>query len=301
LSLKHLKGKFDRSVSLVCWAYNEEDSIGEFLKRAVSLMDSVVEDYEIILIDDASTDKTYKIAKTFQEKNPRLKVFRNEKNLDVGISMQRAIQKASKEYLFWQTIDWSYDISNLRSYLEYLKIYDVVHGVRREPVEVKLGFLKPIVGLLKLFGIKHLTRRSDTIPKAIVSVINYILIRILFRIPLSDFQNVTFYPTKWIQSIKFEAKSAFANPECLIKAYWNGMSIKEVPINFIPRNKGKAKGTRLLSIVKAIQDIFRLWFQWVMLGRRKFVKEGKIYRLNFLEWEVEHKNIITKKVKLPLY
>lgn len=272
--------KFDRSVSLLCWAYNEEASIEEYLEKASKLMDAAVEDYEIILIDDGSTDKTYEIAKAFQEKNPRLKIFKNERNLNVGISSQRAIQRATKEFLFWQTIDWSYDISDLRLYLECLKGYDIVQGVRRKPVEVKLRFLKPFALILKLFGIKHLTRRSDTIPKAIVSVINYILIRLLFRVPLSDFQNVTFYPTKWIQSIKFEATSSFANPEGLIKSYWNGMSIKEVPINFVPRGKGEAKGTKLSSIINSVKDILFLWFKWVVIGKREYNKEGKIYRLN---------------------
>ncbi len=280
---EYLKKKFDRSVSLLCWAYNEEDSIKEYLEKATDLLDRYVEDYEIILIDDGSTDRTYEIAKTFQKKNIRLKIFQNEKNLNVGISSQRAIQKASKEYLFWQTIDWCYDIANLRLFLEYLKTYDIVQGVRRKPVEVKIRFLKPFVLILKLFGIKHLTKRSDNVQKALVSVINYILIRLLFRVPLSDFQNVTFYPTKWIQSVKYEAKSSFANPEGLIKSYWNGMSIKEAPISFIPRNKGEAKGTRPQAIISSVKDILKLWFRWVVLGRRDFTGEGKIYRLNSLE------------------
>lgn len=274
-----IQNKFNKSVSLLSWAYNEEDSIKEFLQRALDLMDSAVEDYEIILIEDGSTDRTYEIAKSFQEKNPRLKIFKNEKNLNVGISSQRAIQLASKEYLFWQTVDWSYDISNLREFLDYLKTYDIVQGVRRKPVEVKAKFLKPIIAIPKLFGIKHLTRRSDTVWKAIVSVINYILIRILFRIPLSDFQNITFYPTKWIQSVKYEAKSSFTNPEGLIKSYWNGMSIKEVPIAFIPRKTGKAKGTKIEAIINCVKDIFRLWFKWIVLGKRKFIKKGNICRL----------------------
>jgi glycosyltransferase involved in cell wall biosynthesis len=253
-----LKNKFDRSVSLLCWAYNEEDSIQGYLEKATRLMEASVKDYEIVLIDDGSADRTYEIAKAFQERNPGLKIFKNERNLNVGISSQRAIQRASKEFLFWQTIDWSYDISNLREYLEYLRTYDIVQGVRT----------------------KHLTRRSDTIPKAIVSVINFMLIRLLFRIPLSDFQNVTFYPTRWIQSIKPEAKSSFANPEGLIKSYWKGMSIKEVPINFIPRAKGKAKGTRLRAIVNSVKDILRLWFKWVILGGRRQIKKGRIYRIS---------------------
>lgn len=280
-----LESKFDRSISLLCWAYNEEDSIREYLEKATRLMDATVDDYEIVLIDDGSKDRTYEIAKAFQEKNSRLKIFQNERNLNVGISSQRAIQRASKEYLFWQTIDWGYDISNIRLFLGYLKKYDIVQGVRRRPVTVKVKFLKPFIAVLKLFGMQHLTRRSDTVQKAIVSVINYLLIRLLFRVPISDYQNVTFYPTKWIQSVKYESKSSFANPEGLIKSYWNGMSIKEVPISFIPRSKGSAKGTRLKSIVASIEDILRLWFLWIVLGNRGRINKGKIYRLNPQEWE----------------
>ncbi|HIJ60664.1 MAG TPA: glycosyltransferase family 2 protein [Nitrospirae bacterium] len=271
--------RFDKSVSLLCWAYNEEDSIWEYLDRAASLLDACVEDYEIVLIDDGSTDKTYEIAKRFQEeKNPRLKIYQNECNLNVGISSRRAIQRATKEYLFWQTIDWCYDISRLREYLEYLKHYDIVQGVRTEPVDVKIGFLKPVARLLKLFGIKHLIRRSDNLQKAFVSVVNYLVVRFFFRVPLSDFQNVTFYPTKWVQSIRYEAVSSFANPEGLIKSYWSGMSIKEVPISFIPRKEGVAKGTKIKSILNSIKDILRLWFKWVVLGKRGKIKKGKVYK-----------------------
>ena len=278
-----IMNKFDRSVSLLCWAYNEEDSIQGYLEKATQLMETTVEDYEIVLIDDGSTDETYEIAKAFQEKNSRLKIFKNERNLNVGISSQRAIQRASKEFLLWQTIDWCYDISDLRLFLEYLIAYDIVQGVRRKPVDVKVKFFKPFVSILKLFGMKHLTRRSDTVQKAIVSLINYLLIRLLFKVPLSDFQNVTFYPTRWIQSVKYEAKSSFANPEGLIKSYWNGMSIKEVPINFLPRSRGEAKGTSLKAIANSVKDILKLWFQWVILGKRGEIKKGKIYGVSSRE------------------
>jgi glycosyltransferase involved in cell wall biosynthesis len=281
----NLARKFDKSVSLLCWAYNEEDSIGEYVERALLLMDSCVEDYEIILIDDGSTDQTYAIAESFRSRTEKLKIFRNEKNLNVGISSRRAIGLASKEYLFWQTVDWSYDISDLRRHLEYLREWDIVQGVRREPVQVRIRFLKPFVALLKIFGMKYLTKRSDTVPKALVSVINYLLIRLLFQIPLSDFQNVTIYPTRWIQSITFEAESSFVSPEGMIKSHWNGMSIKEVPISFIPRRKGEGKGTRIPFIIRSVSDILYLWFTWIVLRKRHFTKNGKIGRLGVPEQE----------------
>lgn len=270
--------KFDRSVSLLCWGYNEEESIGEYLVRAIELMDACVEDYEIILIDDGSTDRMYEIAKSFQLKHPQLKIFQNECNLNVGISSRRAIQLASKEYLFWQTIDWCYDISDLRQHLEELKHYDIVQGVRRKPVKVNLRFLKPIMAILKLLGIKHITRRSDTIQKAFVSVINYILIRVLFQVPLSDYQNVTYYQTQWVQNMQYESRSSFANPEGLIKSHWAGKNIKEVPINFIPRKAGEANGTKFSAILVSISDIFRLWFKWVLMSGIDRSKAGVIVR-----------------------
>lgn len=269
MNLVQIKDKFEGSVSLISWAYNEEELIKEFLERAVFLLDSTVKDYEIVLIDDGSTDKTYEIAKAFQDKNPRLKIYRNERNFNVGISCRRAIQRASKEFIFWQTVDWSYDISNLRIFLEYLKQYDLIQGVR----------ISPIGGIVKLFGMENLIHRSDTIPKAIVSVVNYIIIRFLFRIPLSDFQNVILVRTHLIQSLNLESNSSFINPECKIKLYWKGVSIKEVPIGFIPRAKGEAKGTKPRAIYNAVNDIFRLWFKWVILGKCEFVKKGKIDRV----------------------
>ena len=56
--------------------------------------------------------------------------------------------------------------------------------------------------------------------------------------------------------------------------------IKEVPIDFIPRGKGKAKGTKLKAIVRSVEDIFRLWWRWVVLGKRGKIKKGNILIVN---------------------
>lgn len=277
-------GKFQGSVSLLCWAYNEEESIGEFLERAQALMEGAVSDYEIVLVEDGSTDSTYEIARKFQDKNPRVKIFRNERNLNVGYSSRRAIKSATKEYLFWQTIDWSYDISRLREYLEFLGEYDIVQGTRRAPVRGHLRALSPIITFFELVSPSHLSGRSDTVSKGIVSIINYMLVRTLYGVPLSDFQNITWYPTKWIQSVEYEAKSSFVNPEGLIKSYWNGMSIKEVPVKFIPREKGSAKGTKLRAIVSSVKDVFGLRLKWMLEGKKIFNKRGRVRRLDPSEW-----------------
>lgn len=275
---------FDKSVSLLCWAYNEEECIGEFLLRIHALLTETVTTFEIVVIDDCSTDRTYEIVRDLKQIIPQISLYKNETNRNVGYSYHRAIREAKMEYLFCQTVDWSYDITLLRTFLELLKTYDVVAGVRRAPVRQRSGISRLIGTTYLLFG-RHMTKRSDTIGKAFVSICNYITIRILFRLPLSDFQNIVFYNAKFVQSLEMEAESSFANPELLLKSYWRGARIKEVPISFIPRTKGQAKGTKLKSILKSVRDVLRYWFKWIVLGGRGSVTKGTIIRLNPQEWE----------------
>lgn len=276
---------FDKGVSWLCWAYNEERIIAGYLRRADEQLRRTVRDYEIVVVDDGSTDRTHEIVRSLAAELPRVRLIRNPVNLNVGLSSQKAIMSATKEFLFWQTVDWSYDIEYLRLFLEFLKEHDVVAGVRRSPVKVDGPLARPLATLLRLFSVKHLTNRSDTVPKAVVSLINYLLIRTLFRVPISDFQNVVFYRTKLLQSIKYESRSAFSNPEGLIKSYWLGASIKEVPISFIPRAEGEAKGTKPRAVLTAVKDVFGCWFKWVVLGRAPFTQNGVVHRLMPEEWE----------------
>jgi len=276
--------KFDRSVSLVCWAYNEQELIEGFLWSAVTLLRESVEDFEIVVVDDGSTDRTNEIIRALIPAIPQIRLIHNSVNMNVGPSFLKAVKSASKQYVFWQTVDWSYDISYLRIFLELLKSFDVVAGVRRAPVETANRGAKAFLILLKLFGVKHITKRSDTIPKAIISVINYALIRCLFNFRISDYQNVVFYPRELIQSFTLESRSSFGNPEFLMKAHWRGASIVEVPISFLPRQAVKAKGTRVKAITASVYDIFRLWVKWIILDRRGFVRKGNIRRLDRGEW-----------------
>jgi glycosyltransferase involved in cell wall biosynthesis len=276
--------RFDRGLSWLCWAYNEERLIKPYLLRASAQLHRTVEDYEIVVVDDGSSDRTPIILKELTKRIPQLRIVTNETNCNVGYSCRRAIAAASKEYLMWQTVDWSYDIAMLRIFLALLKTHDVVAGVRRAPVRKANQVHRLLLGVTKLFGVQHITRRSDTIQKALVSVSNYLLVRLLFRVPLSDYQNVCIYPTALIQQLEKEANSSFLNPELLIKAYWSGHSIVEVPISFIPRESGEGKGTRFKAIRASVTDIFRLWLKWVVLGKGPTRGAGKIRRLVPEEW-----------------
>jgi glycosyltransferase involved in cell wall biosynthesis len=259
----------NKSVSLLAWGYNEELNIEKFYKKAISLLESTVSDFEIIYIDDGSTDNSYVILESLAINDSRLKVFRNKENRNVGYSCKKAISLAKKDYLFWQTVDWSYDIAELNIFLNLLDRFDIVQGVRVVPDRI-LSHIPIIRSLYRVRG------RSDNLKKAIISLTNYYVLKILFRAPLDDFQNVTFYKTRYIQSLEITANTPFINPEMIIKSYLNGKSIIEVPINFIPRELGSGKGSRLKIVLKTVFDIVKGFFTW----RLFYVSNKKIQKIN---------------------
>lgn len=269
------KEKFKRSVSMLTWGYNEEELVGGFLDRATALLDATVEEWEIIVVNDGSRDRTGEILNEYARRDPRIVVIHNERNLNVGQSCKRAIKAANKEYLFWQTMDWSYDLKNLRIFLELLNYYDVVQGIRPTPIR-----LLSYIPLLR--SIYRAKKRSDNMQKAIVSLSNYYVLRILFGVKFQDFQNVTFYPSRLIQSVNLEGDSSFLNPECLLRVYEQGATFLEVPIPFIPRTQGEAKGTKVTSIIRSITDIGSNWLKWGWKYRGQMQKqypEKRIFRI----------------------
>lgn len=271
--------RFDRSVSLLAWAYNEEQSIGAFLDRCITLLEATVIDFEIILVDDGSTDATGRIAQDHADRDSRITIITNSRNMNVGISCRVAIKAATKEYLFWQTVDWSYDLSELPVYLNLLKQYDVVQGVR---VPGNGSWMHAITTLMSI------RNRSDNWKAGLVSAINYTLIRILFGVPFSDYQNITFYPTELAQGLVLGGKSSFINPELLIKSYYKGgISFTEVPIRFIPRSVGKAKGRRIKTVARSIFDILFAWINWGLAQRiESFSSKSSVCRGRIIFWNL---------------
>lgn len=265
--------KFDRSISMLTWGFNEKSLIDEFMEKAIRLLESVCDDFEIIYINDCSTDGSAVVLKKWEDREPRLRVITNERNLNVGWNTRIAVSAATKDFLFWQMVDWCYDISNLRFCLELLKYTDVVQGIRVGPP--RRIYRIPLLGTI-VWGL----RRSDNLRKGFISLVNYAMLRILFRVPFHDFQNVTIYPRELAQSLDLVSTTSFANPEMLLKAFWRKASFIEVPIDFVTREKGKAKGSRLGFVLRSVKEIVWYWWRWIVRGEMTERKPGRICRLS---------------------
>src|SRR5947208_14714968 len=109
------------SFSMLGWALNEEVNIARYIERAEVLLKQLTDDYELVIVDDGSTDRTWEITQQYKQTRPWLRIFKNERNRGPGFNIKLTVSQAEKDYLFWQTVDWSYDISSLPEFVPLLQ------------------------------------------------------------------------------------------------------------------------------------------------------------------------------------
>lgn len=253
---------FRPSLSMLGWALNEEENVEEYVHRSHAFLSRVSDDYELIFIDDGSRDRTWAIIDELASTRHWLKPLRNERNRGPGFCYRRGIAAATKDYFMAQTVDWAYSIDAFVPFFNELRRYDVLQGVRPGA-----------------YSLRTLHTRSDSLYKGIVSLTNYTLIRVLFRLPFDDFQNVTICPTRLAQPLRLESEGSFTNPEVMMKLYWGGASFLQVPVRFQKRGRGTGTGTRVGAIVRSISDILLSWLRWVVMGGYPNRRTGRVQSL----------------------
>ena len=105
-------------VSIITPTYNAEKFITETLK---SVQNQTYQNWEMILVDDASTDKTIKIISDFAEKDSRIKLFKLEKNSGNGFSRNVALEKAVGKYIAYLDADDLWFPNKLEKQIAFLK------------------------------------------------------------------------------------------------------------------------------------------------------------------------------------
>ncbi len=112
--------------SVVIPAYNEEDSIGDVLKKLKSIMKDIGKPYEIIVVDDGSTDGTARII----ERVKGIMIITHERNRGYGTSMKDGIRKSRGEWIVITDADGTYPIKDIPKLIKYTKSYEMVIGAR---------------------------------------------------------------------------------------------------------------------------------------------------------------------------
>jgi len=120
-------------LSIVIPAYNEEGRIEKTLNEVLRYCDFFIDKYEVIVIDDGSTDDTVKIAKKY-----KVRVLSNKQNMGKGFSVRRGMLYSKYKYILFTDADLSTHIAYIARLEKYIDEYDVVFGSRNLPTSKRL-------------------------------------------------------------------------------------------------------------------------------------------------------------------
>ncbi len=124
----------DCFLSVIIPAYNEEKRLLPTLERVCVYLSTKDFPYEVVVVDDGSTDNTLQITKSIANKNNHINILSNERNSGKGYSVRRGMLSARGEYVFFTDADLSTPIEEIEKCLPYLvNGYDVVIGSRSMP------------------------------------------------------------------------------------------------------------------------------------------------------------------------
>lgn len=135
-----------KSISIVIPAYNESEIISETLSDIVRFFKGDEVDYEIIVVNDCSTDNTAAIVASF----PEVTLVHNDKNTGKGFAIKKGVLLASKQWVLFMDADGAVPITNLTAFLPYMNDHDVLIGSKYLNKEVAYQWHRKMVG--KIFA-----------------------------------------------------------------------------------------------------------------------------------------------------
>ncbi|MBP7653080.1 D-glycero-beta-D-manno-heptose 1-phosphate adenylyltransferase [Candidatus Dependentiae bacterium] len=226
------------SISIVIPALNEELNIETSASGLINCLEKHQIKWELILIDDGSSDKTYSIMEIIKKNYPdKIKLIRHKKNKGLGYSVREGIQLSKFEAFTWFPADGENDPEELIKYIFMLNYVDIII-----PFAVNTG-------------VRSVFRR-------VLSSIYLMIINISFGTMFNYTNGNIIYKKKILDKLDLKSNSFFFQTETLIKAVRlnSGVLFSEVPIELKERKGGKTKALRLNNIIKVGVDYLRLAF-----------------------------------------
>jgi len=228
------------SVSVCFPAYNEEAIIGEVLQEAHVLLSGSGLEYEIIVCNDGSADRTAAIIQDLTTHIPHLRVLHHPHNLGISATFEHLFSAACKEFVFLNAADQQWRTSILFDMLPLTKESDIIVASR---VNKHYGLMRRFVS----WGF-------NTVPL------------ILFDVRTFDAGAVKLIRREIIQRFPLISRSPFSEAERLIRATRAGYRITQYPVEISVRRTGRAHGVRLRFLLGALMDIPRVW--WALRKRK---------------------------------
>ena len=217
--------------------WNEEKNIENVVKKAIPVARRNALNWEIIMIDDGSSDKTYQICKKLADEDPRhLKVISHKPNRGYGAALREGLKNAKYTLIVFNDGDGQFDLSEVNKFIEKIKSADIAIGFRKKRRDHPMR--RVLMQLLRIWDL--------------------VFFGFYFRDIDCGFKLFRKSAIEKISPLKSEG--AMITTEILTKAKKAGLKIAEVEVLHYPRLYGDQSGGNLRVILRAIRESFILWF-----------------------------------------
>lgn len=219
------------SVTVVVPALNEADNLPILIERCLEVLPRFFSGYEVIVVDDGSTDGTAAVVETWARKNPAVRLIRHPVNLGVGAVLKDAFREARMDWVFQIPGDNQFDIAEVEKFVPHLDGADVVQGWR-----MNLEY---------------------TLKRKIVTFIYRSLLRVLFGLHLKDATWVKMIRRSLVQSLPIGTEGFFGEIEILIRCRRQGARFAEVGVHTQKRLHGSSTAVSPLRIFRTFFELVR--------------------------------------------
>lgn len=218
--------------------YNEEAYVVRAVEAARAALSQVGgEDHEILIVNDASTDRTGALAEEIARNDPRVKVLHNDRNRTLGGTLRRGYAAATKDLVLYSDADLPFDLQELPRAVRLLEYQqaDVLAAYRFD-------------------------RTSEGLVRTLYTLVYSALIRSLFSLRLRDV-NFSFklFRRSLLERIDLKSEGSFIDAEFLLRARKAGASIIQIGVDYFPRSRGVSTLASPRVILRLLSEMASLW------------------------------------------
>lgn len=221
------------SISAFFPAYNEVENLPKMYASLSAVLPTIADDYEILIVDDGSSDGTGALADQLAERDPHVRPVHHPTNLGYGAAVAHGIEESRLDYIFFTDGDNQFDVSQIATLLPHIETNDAVIGFRIDRKD-------PAVRRFNAWAWKQ-------------------LVSSMFDLRVTDIDCAfKLMRRSSLEGIELESTGAFISTELLVKLRKNRKSIHQVGVQHLPRTAGKQTGANLRVIARAFRELFRL-------------------------------------------
>ncbi len=218
-------------ISIVIPAYNEEANLEVVVRQTLLVLPEISPDYELILVDDGSTDGTGVIADWLAAEQEHIHVIHHPHNMGLGAALRTGFSWVRYELVSSLPADGQIAPADMKRFAEAMEGVDVVTG--------------------------YFTHREDAFYRDILTWGLRLFMHVLFG-KLPRLQGARMFRRELLDGIELYSTTGLMNLELIVKASRKGCKFREIPIEALPRMSGNSKVTNTTTILKTMLEMLKL-------------------------------------------